>query len=213
MNTALSAFSGQQEDVLKMVSVASFNYPQRQEKMLEIKDILYQAISEYQEKRILSDIAQGESTDAINAIFSHCVSHLDKIDGSRQSVLGSLAEGLTHYLLTLAMIPSQRKTSFQSVDIDVAIPDARTLSTSPEEVVIMYFPKTDELQTINENLDRLRKIQPKSDNIWLVADRPIPVDAKVYTLDREQFSFARIINDLVSFTAGKKQSKLKIFRI
>lgn len=181
--------------------------------MLEIKDILYQAISEYQEKRILSDIAQGESTDAISTIFRHCLSHLDGVEGNRQSALGTLAEGLTHYLLTIAMIPSQRKTSFQSVDIDIAIPDSRTLSTNPEDAVIMYFPKTGELKAIKENIDRLKKIQPKSDNIWVVADGPIQVDAKVYTLDKEQFSFAKIINDLIRFTAGKKQSKLKIFRI
>jgi len=180
---------------------------------LEIKDILYNAISEYQEKRILSDIAQGESTEAISTIFNHCLSNLDKEEGNKQSTLGALAEGLTHYLLTLAMIPSQRKTSFQSVDIDVAIPDARTLSINPDDVVVIYFSKTNELDTIKENVDKLKKIQPKSDNIWLVADRPIPVNARVYTLDKEQFSFAKIINDLISFTAGKKQSKLKIFRI
>lgn len=184
----------------------------RQEKTLEIKDILYQAISDYQEKRILSDIAQGESTDTISTIFSHCVSNLDKVEGDRETVLGSIAEGLTHYLLTLAMIPSQRRISLESVDIDIVIPDARTLSTNPDEAVVIYFPKTDELQTIKENMTKLAKIQPKSDNIWIVANKQVSTDAKTYTLDKE-FSFAKIINDLISFSSGKKQSKLKIFRI
>ncbi len=180
---------------------------------MEIKDVLYQAISNYQEKRILSDIAQGESTEVISAIFNYCLSELDKVEGDRQVALGTLAEGLTHYLLTVAMIPSQRKISFQSVDIDVAIPDAKTLSTNPDEVIVIYFPKTNETQVIMENVNKLKKIQPKSDNIWLVMEKPITVNAKVYTLDKEQFSFSKIINDLISFSGGKKQSRLKIFRI
>ncbi len=180
--------------------------------MLEITDIIYQAISDYQEKRVLSDIAQGESTNAISTIFNHCLSNLDKVEGEREAILGTIAEGLTHYLLTLAMIPSQRKISFESVDVDIVIPDTRTLSTNPDEAVIIYFPKTDKLQTIKENISKIEKIQPKSDNVWIVVNKPIPTNAKAYTLDKE-FSFAKIINDLISFSSGKKQSKLKIFRI
>ena len=180
--------------------------------MLEIKDILYQAISEYQEKRILSDIAQGESTEAIGVIFGHCLSGIGT-DCDREEVLGTLAEGLTHYLLTLAMIPSQRKITLQSVDIDVAIPDTKTLSANPSEAVIIYFPKTGNKEKIAENVEKLKKIQPKSDNIWVVVDKAVEVDARVYTLDKQKFSFATIINDLIGFSAGKKQSKLKIFRI
>lgn len=180
---------------------------------MEIKDLLYQAISDYQEKRILSDIAQGESTEAISAIFNHCLLNIDKIQGDREEVLGSIAEGLTHYLLTIAMIPSQRKISLQSIDIDVAVPDTRTLAANPDEAIVIYFPKTSQAQKIVENVNKLKKIQPKEDNIWLVLDKPIEVNVKVYTLDKEEFSFAKIINDLIGFSAGKKQSKLKIFRI
>ena len=169
---------------------------------MDLKDILYQAISEYQEKRILSDIAQGESTDAISSIFSQCVSNLDKFDWDREADQSTLAEGLIHYLLTIAMIPSQRKINLQSVEIDIAIPDARTLSTNPDEAVIIYFPKTSESKAIIEGLNKLKKVQPRSQNIWLVIDKPIPADAKLYTLDKDQFSFAKIIKDLISFTAG-----------
>jgi len=180
---------------------------------LEISDILYKAISEYQEKKILSDIAQGESSDAISAIFSHCMPHLDKIGGNMPETRGALAEGLTHYMLTVALIPSQRKTTFGTIDIDVAVPDTKTLSSSPEDVVIICFSKTDQMQTIREQVDKLKKIQPKSENIWIVTDKPVSADAKVYSLDGDQFTFANIINDLISFSSNKKQSKLKIFRI
>ena len=180
---------------------------------LEISDILYQAISDYQEKRILSDIAQGESSEAISTIFSHCMPNLDKVGGNRPETRGALAEGLTHYMLTVALIPSQRKTTLGTTDIDVAVPDVRTLSSSPGDAVIICFSKTDQMQTIREQVDNLKKIQPKSENIWIVTHKPISAGTKVYSLDDDKFTFANIINDLISFLSNKKQSKLKIFRI
>lgn len=181
--------------------------------LLEVKDALYEAISEYQEKRIFSDITQGESPETISAIFNQCVSNLESCKDNKVETREAVAEALTHYLLTVALIPSQRKTSFNSVDIDVAVPDAKTLSTSPQDVVIIHFPKTAEVQAIKEDVDKIKKIQSKPENIWLVVDSPIATDAKVYTLDNQQFSFANIINDLISFSSGKKQSKFKIFKV
>jgi len=180
---------------------------------LEIKDILYQAISEYEEKRIVSDIAQGESAEAISTIFSHCMKNMREVGSDTPEMRSALAEGLTHYMLTVALIPSQRKTTFGSVEIDVAVPDARTLSLTPDDVVVIHFSKTDNLSEIKEHLERLKKIQPRTENIWVVVDKPVAVDAKVYALSDGQFTFANMINDLISFSSGKKQSKLKIFRI
>ncbi len=180
---------------------------------LEIKDILYQAISDYEEKRIISDIAQGESSIAISTIYEHCVPNLDKVGGDKPEIRGSLAEALTHYLLTVAMIPSQRKTALESVDIDVAIPDAKTLLSSPTDAIVILFSKTDKPELVKGQIDKLKKIQPKSENIWVVADQPIEVDAKIYSLDRNQFTFSNIINDLISFASNRKQSRLKMFKI
>ncbi len=180
---------------------------------LEIKDVLYQAISEYGEKRIVSDIAQGESPGAINAIFDHCMSILEKDGKNTAEIHGALAEGLIHYMLTVSLIPSQRKTVIQSVDVDVAIPNTKVLVSSPENAVIISFPKTKESKTIKEHVSNMKKIQPRQENIWLVVDEPITIDAKTYTLDRDEFTFSNIINDLISFTSNTKQSKLKIFKI
>ena len=175
--------------------------------------MLYQAISEYQERRIVSDIVQGASADAIRTIFDHCKPNLANVNGDKSEVCISLAEALMHYMLTVAMIPSQRKTSLHSIDIDIAIPDAKTLVSHPDDAILISFPKTKELQPIKEHVENLKKIQPNSNNIWVVLDKPALVNAKVYTLEAEQFTFANIINDLISFSSNKKQSKLKIFKI
>jgi hypothetical protein len=180
---------------------------------MEIKDLLYQAISEYGEKRILSDIAQGESPTAISSIFEHCIPNLEKAGGNNPEIRGALAEGLIHYLLTVALIPSQRKITLQAVDIDVAVPDTKTLASSPDDVIVISFPKTKEPSAIIEHVNKLKKIQPKSENIWVVIDEPVPVEGKLYTLNKDEFTFSNIVNDLISFTSHTKQSKLKIFRI
>ena len=180
---------------------------------MEVKDILYQAISWYQEQRILSDIVHGESPTAISAIYFHCIPELDRFTGDRLEIHISFVESLIHYMLTIALIPSQRKTMLQSVGIDIVVPDAKTLVSSPQDAIIISFPKTNELNVIREYVYDLKKIQPNSDNIWVVLDRKMPVDAKVYTLDKDHFTFSNIINDLISFSSNKTQSKLKIFKI
>jgi len=180
---------------------------------LELKDVLYQAISDYREQRILSDIVQGDSPMAISTIYDHCIPELDRFEGNKYEIRASFAEGLIHYMMTIALIPSQRKTYFHSVEIDVAIPDTKTLASSPEDAVIISFPKTREVDAIKEYVNKLKKIQPNSENIWIVLDKQESIDAKVYALDKNEFTFENIINDLISFSSNRKQSKLKIFKI
>ena len=180
---------------------------------LEVKDVLYQAIADYKEQRILSDIIQGESPITISTIYDHCMPKLDRFSGNKSEICTSFAEGLIHYMLSVALIPSQRKTLLHSVEIDVVIPDTKTLASSPMDSVVISFPKTNELESINEHVKKLKEIQPNSENIWIVLDKQVPIDAKVYAFDKDHFTFGNIINDLISFSSNKKQSKLKLFRI
>ena len=182
------------------------------ENVLELSEIIYSAISDYGEQRILSDIVQGESPDVIKVIFEHCISSIEKNETVESDTYGAVAEGLLHYLLTVSMIPSQRKTLFQSVEVDIAIPDTRTLTASPQDVIIVSFPKTDNVESIKSQIEKIKKIQPNSNNIWVVLEKDIPVEAKVYTL-KDSMTFANIVNDLISVLSTKKQSKLKIFKI
>ena len=179
---------------------------------MELSEIVYSAISDYGEQRILSDIVQGESPDVIKVIFEHCISNLEKIEPVKSDTFGSVAESLLHYLLTASMIQSQRKTVFQSVDIDIAVPDTRTLAVSPQDVIVIYFPKTNNVENIKSQIEKIKKVQPNSNNIWIVLENNVPVEAKVYTL-KDSMTYANIINDLISFSSHKKQSRLKIFKI
>jgi hypothetical protein len=181
---------------------------------MEIKEILYNAIKNYQEHKIISDIAQGDSPQTINALCSECMPILEEIEGERSEKTISFAEGLVHYLLTVALIPSQRKITFASVDIDIVIPDISTLSSIPEDALVIAFPKTNDLLSIRRRVTELTKIQPHKENIWLVLENDFPLEVKTYKVDNsEKEPFTNIINDIIWFTSNRKQSKLKIFKI
>ena len=181
---------------------------------MEIKEILYKAITNYEEHKIVSDIAQGHSSETINEICSECMPILENIEGETSEKTVSFAEGLIHYLLTVALIPSQRKTSLDSIDVDVVIPDIATLSSSPQDALVITFPKTSDPQSIKKRSIELTKIQPHKENIWFVLDNDLSLDVKTYQVNHtNNESFSNILNDIIWFTSNKKQSKLKIFKI
>lgn len=181
--------------------------------MLELKDILYSAISQYGEQQIVSDIAQGDSSEAIDTLMLHCFTSMEESGDVSPEMRSALAEGMLHYLLTVSLIPSQRKTLLGQIEIDIAIPDTNTLSSSPKDAVIIVFPKSNELKIIQEQIDKIKSIQPNLENIWVVVEDKILPNVKVYSLKKDNLTFSNIINDLISFTSNKKQSKFKIFRI
>jgi hypothetical protein len=181
---------------------------------MEIKEILYDSIRNYQEHKIVSDIAQGDSPQTINALCSECMPILEKIEGERSEKIISFAEGLIHYLLTVALIPSQRKIIFSSIDVDIVIPDISTLSSAPEDALVLAFPKTNDPLSIRKRVTELIKIQPHKENIWLVLENELSLDVKIYKTDNSgKEPFINIINDIIWFTSNRKQSKLKIFKI
>src|SRR2546422_2733740 len=111
---------------------------------MEIKEILYNAIKNYQEHKIISDIAQGDSPHMINTLCDECMPFLQKTDGDKSEKTISFAEGLIHYLLTVALIPSQRKVTISTINVDVVVPDLSTLSSMPENALVIAFPKTND---------------------------------------------------------------------
>jgi len=181
---------------------------------LDVKDILYNAINNYKEYKIVSDIAQGNSSETLSAICNECIPLLETLEGSTSENLISFAESFIHYLLTVALIPSQRKTAHEGIEIDVVIPDVTTLASSPQDAIVVTFPKTNNPQFIQKRVTELTKIQPHKDNIWFVLENALLLEARIYIINQnEKMHFANIINDIIGFLSNKKQSKLKIFRI
>ena len=180
---------------------------------MEIKEILYNSIDKHS-KYLVSDIAQGKSSEVIRVIYQECEDQLDTLGENKSEIMGIFVEGLVHYLLTTALIPSQRKITSNGVYVDISIPDIKTLNTFPQDALIISFPKTNDLPTIKNRLEEIIKIQPIKENIWFVLEYWIDIGLRIYTINSKgDFPFSNIINDIIGFLTNKKQSKLKLFRI
>lgn len=173
-----------------------------------IKDRLYQTIEAISESKINQEIAQNNTIPIIKQIISE--SNLDTLPGNSVEAYETFAESLMHYILTNALIPSQRKITINQIDIDIVIPDIRTLGLAKKDAIILVFPKTDDLLTIQSRLQKLDTIQPIKENIWLIQKSSFGLSYRTYEVDGE-CSFANIINDIKLET--KIQSKFKIFKV
>jgi pyruvate/2-oxoglutarate/acetoin dehydrogenase E1 component len=180
---------------------------------LEIKEILYKSIEKHSEY-VVSDISQGKSSEIIKTIQQECIYQLDKIIGNKAEILGTFAEGFVHYLLTTALISSQRKIIYNNVYVDISIPDVKTLSTFPQNTVVISFPKTNDICKIKTRLEEISMIQPIKENIWFVLENEKDLGIRTYSIKNDgMFPFSNIINDIIGFLTNKKQSNLKLFRV
>lgn len=175
-----------------------------------IKDRPYHTIETISESKINQEITQNNTNPIIKQIISEA--NLDTLPGNHIEAYETFAESLMHYLLTNALIPSQRKITINQIDIDVVIPDTRTLGLAKKDAIILVFPKTDDLVTIRARLQKLDTIQPNKENIWLIQKSGLGLPYRTYEIDGE-CSFANIINDIKSETSSKTQSKFKIFKV
>lgn len=175
-----------------------------------IKDLLFDYIKS--EKNIEELISQTKFTEIIDIILENCY---DKVIlmGEKEESLGVLATGLLHYLLTNALISSQRKIKHAGIEIDIIIPDLKTLEVDPKKTLIVCIPKTIDKKIIEQKLVQLQKIQPIKENIWLVITKKLDFQNKTYVIEKKNASFSKIIYDIAQFVNVQGQSKFKILRI
>lgn len=172
-----------------------------------IKDLLYQTLQSITESVIQEKITKNPQS-LIQEIFSKA--NIDSLGENKTENYETFAESFMHYLLTNALIPSQRKVTVDQIEIDIVIPDIRTLKSSSKDAIIILFPKTDNIKTILQRLEKIITIQPKKDNIWLVQKTSLGLPFKTYEID-ERHSFFSIIDDIKM--SNKTQSKFKIFKV
>ncbi len=181
-----------------------------QEEPNPIKDFLFDYLKK-SEKRIQELISQSKFTEIIDDVLENCYVRVISIGGKEG--LGILATGLLHYLLTNALVSSQRKIEYNGIQIDIIIPDLKTLKIDPKKTLIISIPKTIGKTVIEQKLEQLQKIQPAKDNIWLVITKKLDLQTKTYVIEKKNASFSKIIDDIAQFVNVQGQSKFKILRI
>ena len=106
-----------------------------QEESNPIKDILFDYLKS--EKKILDFASQSKFTEIIENVLDNLYDKVVSM-GVKEESLGILATGLLHYLLTNALIPSQRKIEYNKIEIDIVIPNLKTLEIDPKKSGICF---------------------------------------------------------------------------
>ena len=184
---------------------------QMQEEPNPIKDFLFDYIKK-SEKNIQELISQSKFTEIIDNVLENCYDKVISM-GEKEESLGIIATGLLHYLLTNALVSSQRKIEYNGIQIDIIIPNLKTLEVDPKKTLIICIPKTIDKNVIEQKLNQLQKIQPIEDNIWLVITKRLGFQNKTYVIEKKRASFSKIIYDIAQFVNVQGQSKFKILRI
>lgn len=181
-----------------------------QEEPNPIKDYLFDYLKK--SDRINELISQSKFAEIIDDVLENCY---DKVisTGKKEENLGILATGLLHYTLTNALIPSQRKVEKNEIQIDIVIPNLKTLENDPKKALIICIPKTNDKNIIKQRLDHLRKIQPIEDNVWLVTTKKTDFQNRTYVVEKKNETFSKIIYDVAQFVNIQSQNKFKILRI
>ena len=175
-----------------------------------IKDHLFGYIKK--SNTIVNLIYEKKFDIIINEIIENCYDKIILMDKKEEAV-GILATGILHYLLTNALLNSQRKVNYQGVELDVVIPDIRTLEKKKKMTLLILIPKTSDVTIINKKITDLKKIQPVKENIWVVLSEDIHLDCKSFVLSKEKNTFSKIIFEIAQFSNVNGTNKFKILRI
>lgn len=182
-----------------------------QEEPNPVKDYLFDYLSKSAEK-IQKLIPENKFPEIIDDVVTNCYDKTITF-GEKDESIGVLATGLLHFLLTNALLTSQRKIEYNGIEIDIVIPDLKTLEKDPKKTLIIYIPKTSNKDIIEQKINELEKIQPEKLNIWLVLSKDLGFKNKFFVIDKKNNTFSKIIFDISQFVNVQGQNRFKILRV
>jgi len=182
-----------------------------QEEPNAVKEYLFDYLSKSEEK-IEKLISEEKFSEIIDNVITNCYDKIITL-GEKDECVGVLATGLLHYLLTNALINSQRKVEYNGIEIDIVIPDIKTLEKDPKKTLLICIPKSSNKNIIEEKISQLEKIQPEKENIWVVLSENVSINQKYFLLSKENNSFSKIIFEIAQFSNVHGTNKFKILRI
>jgi len=192
---------------------------------IDAKEILYSTLTKMNKNKLESTIVSNPSQIPliIKQIFDGTVQSLGShADYDKTKVHGDLAEGVMHYLLTVTMIPSERRVKYDSdIEIDLVIPTLKQLKTDSKRALVISFLKSLDRNYASAHIERLLRAQPNKDNIWLVlghyGDMTDPLGGLTIFV-QDDFAkepvkpFSSIIDEIKLFLETNKIKSFKIFR-
>jgi len=174
-----------------------------------IKDALYAEIDRIGQDKINELLLKKEFSKIFESVFDNAASNIkEKI--SKDEKFGTLAESMTHYLFTEMLVPSQRKISYENIELDLVIPNTLELKKNSENTIILFFVKTSNMTEIQNKILEIKTIQEKDDNIWVISEQLLDISQRSYVTNK--VSFGEFLRDAQNFIQSKNMNKLNIFK-
>ncbi len=164
---------------------------------VDIKEILYDEIDKVGKDQIKSLLHKDlfNSKSIIDVIFNNCLPKLNTVNKNEDEYV-SLGEALLHFLLTVAIIPSERKITINNMEVSIIIPNLKNLNSNHDDAIIIQFLK-DKYTNPDDVISKLLSIQPNRRNIWLVSSKDIKKDINEFVISRspiKEVGGERILN-------------------
>ncbi len=153
-----------------------------------MKNELYSVLNEFGKENIQIEFQNNinSSIPKIKEILSKTITtiyekkeNIDSDSNNFEKPLSILCESFLHFLLTTTSLPSQRKIMLNELEIDLIIPDIKTLYKDPKKTLIIIFYKD---SSTSEYIKKLDNIQKNKENIWLVSSTPLDINYRNYVL-------------------------------
>ena len=173
-----------------------------------IKHALYAKIDSIGQEEIHQLLSSGKFLELFEKIYEPVIHSVRNIDEYEKH--GMLAESFTHYLFTEMLIPSQRKITFENIELDMIIPNTTELQKDSHNAIVIVFVKTSNARQIKQIIQDVKKIQNDDAKIWVISKNHIEIPQFTYITKKE--SFGEFLKDVQNFIKTKKRNKLNIFK-
>ena len=155
---------------------------------MDMKDKLYSVLNDFGKENIQIEFQHNinSSIPKIKEILSKTIAtiyekkeNIDSDYNNFEKPLSILCEAFLHLLLTTTFLPSQRKIMLNELEIDLIIPDIKTLYKDPKKTLIIKFDKD---SSTLEYIKKIDNIQKNKENIWIVSSSPLDTNYRNYVV-------------------------------
>ena len=174
-----------------------------------IKDALYAEIDKIGQDKINELLLKKEFSVIFESVFDKAIGRINE-GINKDEKFGALAESITHYLFTEMLVPSQRKISYENIELDLVIPNTLELKKKSENAIILFFVKTANITEIQNRISEIKTIQEKDDNIWVISEHVLDISQRSYTTNK--ISFEKFLRDAHNFIQENNMNRLNIFK-
>ena len=172
----------------------------------DVKRIVYGHIGSVGERAVRESLTSSHGEAFLADAASSCLPLVRPLGAAGECALVTV---LLHYALSAAGVPSHRKVSVRGVDVDIVVPDARTLGSSPHSAMVICVPEASGPADAAHAVAAVSAAQPIKRNI-AVAMCPTArgLDCESYSV--EDGTFGGIVRRTREFLAASGGGRLGV---